>query len=326
MARFDVLTTFGIEDVRAAADRLRGFVHRTPVVRSRTLDDAAGGSVVLKCESFQRTGSFKFRGAMNTLLSLSNEERARGVCAVSSGNHAQALALAARERGVRAVVSMPADTPEAKIRATRGYGADIVAFDRYAAPQDAVAAKLREEGRMTFVSSHDDPRISAGAGTAALELVEDAGPIDVLVAPVGGGGGLAGYATVVKALCPGVRVVAVEAAASGLAARSMSTGERVRIPVPKTIADGQQLAILGEFPFEVMQRTVDEVVTVEEAEIVDAMRFLFDRMKLVSEPSGAIATAAVLNGKVRGARRIGVIVSGGNAGAERFASLVSSGA
>lgn len=292
-------------------------------MNSRSLDELVGARVLLKCENLQRSGSFKFRGAMNVVSSLGPAERERGVCAVSSGNHAQAVALACRELGVRCVIAMPGDTPPAKLDATRGYGAQIRTFDRYATPQDEVGRRLRGELDMTFVSSHDDTRISAGAGTAALELIEDQGRIDVLVAPVGGGGGIAGYATVAKALCDGVRVVGVEPEASRLASRSLREGKRVRIDVPRTIADGQQLTILGALPFAVMSRLVDEMVTVSEAEIVRAMVFLHERVKIVAEPSGAIAAAAVLSGKVRGPGRIGVIVSGGNVGAERFASLVA---
>jgi len=243
------------------------------------------------------------------------------VCTVSSGNHAQAVALAARELGIPAVVAMPGDTPAAKMDATTGYGAEVVTFDRYVVAQREAGARLQAERELPFVSSHDDPRISAGAGTAMLELVEDAGPLDAVVAPVGGGGGLAGYATVATALCPGVRVVAAEPDASRILSRSLAAGRRVELPVPRTIADGQQLGVLGRFPFEVLRRLVDETVSVA------AMRLLFDRLKLVVEPSGAIALAAALSGRSDLAgRRVGIIVSGGNVGADRFCDLLADGA
>ena len=315
-----------LDDVRRAAAGLRGVAHRTPVLTSRSLDSTLGASVFLKCESFQRTGSFKFRGAFNLMASLAEDERARGVCTVSSGNHAQAVALAARELGIPAVVAMPEDTPAAKMDATVGYAAEVVTFDRYRVPQREAGSRLQAERGLPFVSSHDDPRISAGAGTAMLELVEDAGPFDVVVAPVGGGGGLAGYATVATGLCPGVRVVAAEPDASRVLSRSLVAGQRVEVPVPRTIADGQQLGVIGRFPFQVLSRLVDETVAVTDAEIVGAMRLLFDRLKLVTEPSGAIALAAVLTGRVDVAgRRVGIIVSGGNVGTDRFCELLAGG-
>ena len=312
-----------LDDIRAAAKVLDGVAHRTAVLSSRSLDEAVDGTVLLKCENFQRTGSFKFRGAFNKVSSLTDDERVRGVCTVSSGNHAQALALAAREFGIPAAILMPDDAPRAKVDATRGYGADVVTYDRYSVPQFEAGRRFAADRHMTFVSSHDDPMISAGAGTAALELFEDAGTVDLLVAPVGGGGGIAGYATVAKASTADARVFGAEPAAGGVNKRSLEAGERVSIDVPKTIADGQQLTTPGAFPFEVMRDKVDDIVLVSDEEIVGAMAVLFERLKIVTEPSGAIATAAVLSGKidVRGAR-VGVIVSGGNIGAGRFAELV----
>ena len=312
-----------LDDVRRAAAGLEGVANRTPVLTSRTLDERVGAHLFLKAESFQRTGSFKFRGAYNVVSSLPPEERRRGVCTVSSGNHAQALALAARLLGVPAVILMPEDAPPAKLAATRGYGAEVVVYDRYSMPQAEAGRRLQEERNLTFVSSHDDQRISVGAGTAALELLDDAGDLDVLVAPIGGGGGMAGYSTVVKERCPGARVIGAEPAASRVNAQSLAAGHRVEIDIPRTIADGQQLTTPGRFPFEVMRHTVDDVVAVTDEQILDAMVFLFDRMKIVTEPSGAIATAALLSGlaDVRDAR-VGVVVSGGNVGVERFVALV----
>lgn len=312
-----------LDDVRAAARLLDGVVHRTPVMTSRTLDERAGGSVHLKCESFQRGGAFKFRGAYTFLSSLSAEDRERGVCAISSGNHAQAVALSARELGVRAAILMPEDAPAAKLAAVEGYGAEITTYDRYSKPQVQAGREFAEERQMRFVPAYDDPRIAAGAGTAALELLEDAGALDLLLAPIGGGGLMAGSATVIKALHPGARVIGVEARASAVTKRSLEAGERIQIPVPRHLADGQMLTQPGEWTFTVMQALVDEVVLVSDDEILAAMAFLFDRLKLVTEPSGAIATAALLAGHVDPAgARVGVLVSGGNVGLARFLDLM----
>lgn len=312
----------GIGDIEQAAEVLQGVANRTPVLTSRTLDALAGGPIFLKCENFQRTGSFKFRGAYNKLLSVPKPVRMAGVCAISSGNHAQAVALAAQILEVRAVILMPEDAPFEKLEATRSYGAEVVTYDRYSIPQFEAGRKLREDTGLEFISSHDDPKISAGAGTAAIELLEDVDSIDVLFAPIGGGGGMAGYATVVKERLPKAIVVGAEPAASRIAKRSLEKGERVSIDVPKTIADGQQLTILGELPFAVMQQHVDDVVAVEDAQIVEAIQFFFSRMKIVVEPSGAIALAALLAFGDLGGRRAGVIVSGGNLGIERLRSLL----
>jgi len=307
-----VTSLLSLDDVRRAAEVLRGVARRTPVL---TFDD----SLFLKAENLQRAGSFKFRGAYNKVSTLADEERSRGVCTVSSGNHAQALALVARELGIRAAILMPQDAPAAKIDATRGYGAEVVTYDRYSKPQAEAGRRFQAERGMTFVSAHDDPMISAGAGTAAIELFEDTGPLDVLVAPIGGGGGIAGYATVAKALYPDARVIGAEPAAGGVTKKSLAAGERLSIDVPETIADGQQLTTPGAYPFEVMRERVDDVVLVSDEEIVRAMVFLFERLKIVAEPSGAIATAAVLAGRYEG--RIGVIISGGNIGIDRFREL-----
>ena len=310
-------------EVRAAARRLDGVAHRTPVMTSRTLDAAAGGTVHLKCENFQRGGAFKFRGAYNLLSTLSHDERARGVCAISSGNHAQAVALSARELGIRAAILMPEDAPAAKLAAVEGYGAEITTYDRYSKPQVQAGREFAEAREMTFVPAYDDPRIAAGAGTAALELLEDVGALDLLLAPVGGGGLMAGTATVLKALYPGARVIGVEAQASAVTKRSLEAGERIQIPVPRHLADGQMLTQPGEWTFTVMQELVDDIVLVSDDEILAAMAFLFDRLKLVTEPSGAIATAALLAGHVEPAgARVGAIVSGGNVGLARFVSLM----
>ena len=314
-----------LDDVQAAARRLDGVAHRTPVITGRSLDEATGAArVLLKAENLQRVGAFKFRGAYNAVASLAPEDRRRGVCTVSSGNHAQALALAARLHEVPAVILMPQDAPAGKRAATNGYGAEIVTFDRYAEDREALLAQLVEERGLVPIHPYDDERVMAGQGTVALELVQDAGPLDLLLVCVGGGGLIAGCATAVDGLSPETRVVGVEPEAGDDTRRSLQAGERVRVPVPRTIADGQQLPMPGERTFPVVQRLVDDVVTVSDAEIVDAMRLLFERAKTVAEPSGASAFAALLAGKVDAAGlRVGVTISGGNVTAERFAELVA---
>jgi threonine dehydratase len=310
-----------IDDVRAAARRIDGLAHRTPVLTSRAVDEAAGATVLLKAENLQRGGAFKFRGACNAVASLSDAERERGVATVSSGNHAQALALAARLHGARAVILMPDDAPAGKVAATEGHGAEVIRFDRYGQDREELLAALVAERGLVPVHPYDDERVMAGQGTVALELIEDAGPVDLLVVPVGGGGLISGCATAAG----GVRVIGVEPEAGDDVRRSLAAGERVRIPVPRTIADGQQLPSPGELTFEVIRERVDEVVVASDAEIVDAMRLLFERVKTVAEPSGACALAALLAGRVPDARgrRVGVVVSGGNVTAGRFAELVS---
>jgi threo-3-hydroxy-L-aspartate ammonia-lyase len=314
-----------LDDVRAAAERLSGVAHRTPVLTSRTLDERTGATAFLKAECLQRGGAFKFRGAYNLISSLEPEERARGVVAYSSGNHAQAVSLAARLLGTSATILMPADTPVAKLDATRGYGAEVVTYDRYTEDREALGAALADERGLSLVPPYEHPLIMAGQGPAAVELLEDVPDLDVLLAPVGGGGLIAGCATAAKALRPGIRVVGVEPEAGDDTRRSLAAGERVRIPVPRTIADGQQADIPGELTFAVNRQVVDAIVTVSDAEIVDAMAFLFDRMKLVTEPSGASAAAALLAGHVPDAAgaRVGIVISGGNVGAARFAELMA---
>jgi len=313
----------GIEDVRAAAARLDGVAHRTPVLTSRTLDERTGATVFLKAECLQRGGAFKFRGAYNMISSLPDDARMRGVAAYSSGNHAQAVAIASRLLGTTAVILMPADTPPAKLDATRGYGAEVITYDRYTEDREAMGAALASERGLTLVPPYEHPAIMAGQGTAALELLEEAPGLDLLLAPVGGGGLIAGCATAAKALVPGIRVVGVEPQAGDDTLRSLEAGERVRIETPRTIADGQQADIPGALTFEVNARLLDGIELVSDAEILAAMAFLFDRMKLVSEPSGASAVGALLAGRAAAAgMRVGVIVSGGNVGVARFCELL----
>ena len=318
--------SLSIADVRRAAARLAGVAHRTPVLTSRTLDDQLGARVYLKAEGLQRGGAFKFRGAYNAVASLDEATRTRGVCAASSGNHAQALALAARLCGTRAVILMPDDAPASKRAATDAYGAEVIGFDRYGADREDLMATLAAKRGLHLVHPYDDPLVMAGAGTTALELLEDLGELDLLLVPVGGGGLIAGCATTVARLAPGTRVVGVEPQASDDVQRSKRSGRREQISVGKTIADGQQLPTPGELTWPVIDALVDEVVTVTDDEIVVAMRLLFERLKVVVEPSGASALAALLAGSVNAfAGRVGIVLSGANVDAERFAALVGAG-
>jgi threo-3-hydroxy-L-aspartate ammonia-lyase len=315
-------TVIGYEDVEAAARRIEGVAHRTPVLTSRQLDEATGAQVFLKAENLQRIGAFKFRGAFNAVASLSGDERAAGVATASSGNHAQALALAAALHGARATILMPEDAPANKLAATRGYGAEVIPFDRYSSDREELLAELVAERGAIPVHPYDDPRVMAGQGTVAKELLEQAGPLDVLLVCVGGGGLIAGCATAATGLLPGVRVIGVEPAVGDDTRRSLAAGERVRVPVARTIADGQQIDIPGERTFPAVRERAAAVVTVTDEEIVAAMRWAFERVKLVLEPSGACALAALLAGRVDVAeQRVGVVLSGGNVSAERFAQL-----
>lgn len=314
-----------LADVQAAAGRLSGVAHHTPVLTSRTLDERTGASIFLKCENFQRIGAFKFRGAYNAIVQLPDEDRMRGVATYSSGNHAQAVALSARLLGTTAMILMPEDTPAPKLDATREYGAEVVTYDRYTGDRTAIGAALAAERGLTLIPPYEHPHVMAGQGTAALELIGDTGPLDVLVVPIGGGGLMAGCATAASALSPGVQIIGVEPEAGDDTKRSLDAGHRVTIPVPRTIADGQAAETPGELTFSVNQRLVSDIVLISDAEIRTAMAFLFDRMKLVTEPSGAIAVAALLTGKVKAAgKRVGVIVSGGNIGVNRFCELLGS--
>ncbi len=314
-----------IADVRAARARLDGIAHRTPVVRSRTLDLLADAEVFVKCENFQRMGAFKFRGAYNFLASLSPEERAAGVVAFSSGNHAQGVALAARMLGVEATIVMPSDAPEGKLEATREYGAQIVLYERERSHREEIARGIAEERGATVVPPFDDPRIVAGAGTAALELIEDAERLDAIVVPVGGGGLMGGTALAARGIDPKIVVYGVEPQAGDDFARSLAAGERISIQVPRTIADGLQTTAPGAVTFAIAQQHSCRVVTVSDDELRDAMRFAFERMKLVVEPSAAAPLAALLQKRIPelSGMRVGTIVSGGNVDAARFAQLVS---
>jgi threonine dehydratase len=311
--------------VRAAATRLRGVVHQTPVLTSRRLDALTGAKVFVKAESFQIGGAFKIRGAYNKISSLAPDQLDRGVASYSSGNHAQAVAIAAGLMGTTAVIVMPRDAPEEKLAATRGYGAEVVLYDRYTEDRAQLASAIARDRGLTMVPPYEDPLVMAGQGTAALELIESVGELDLLVVPVGGGGLIAGSATAAKGLAPTIRVMGVEPEAGDDTKRSLEAKARVKLPsVPATIADGLQADTPGELTFEVNRKLVDEIVLVSDAEIIHAMRFLAERMKVVAEPSGAVGLAALLSGKVDAhAKRVGVILSGGNIAADRFARLLA---
>ncbi len=318
-------TIVNFADVRAAAARLAGVAHRTPVVTSRTLNLRSGMQLFVKCENLQRMGAFKFRGAYNFIASLSPAERARGVVAFSSGNHAQGVALAARLVDVSATIVMPRDAPAVKLAATREYGAQIVYYERTRANREEIARGIAGERGATLVPPFDDARIVAGAGTAALELLEDAGRLDAIVVPVGGGGLIAGTAIAAHAVDPATLLYGVEPQAGADFAQSLARGERVTIAVPQTIADGLQTTSPGELTFAIAREHVRAVVTVSDEELREAMRFAFERMKLVLEPSGAAALAALLNGRITGVagKRVGVILSGGNIDSARYSELIA---
>ncbi|MGO9957211.1 MAG: threonine/serine dehydratase [Solirubrobacteraceae bacterium] len=314
----------GIDDVRRAATRLDGVARRTPVLRSRTLDALIGARVSLKAETFQRGGAFKLRGAYNAVSSLGPAALARGVCAASSGNHAAAVALAAGLCGTHAVILMPSDAPALKREATLGYGAEVIDFDRYRDDREQLMRALAAERGLALVHPFDDPLVMAGQGTVALELLAQVPDgLDALLVPVGGGGLISGCATVIAALAPGARVIGVEPLASDDVARSLASGRRERVTVGRTIADGQQTAAPGELTWPVIHALVHEVVTVSDEQIVAAMRFCFERLKLVVEPSGACALAALLSGAVSPVfGHLGVVLSGANVGAAAFAALM----
>lgn len=311
------------EDVAAAHERLRGVAHHTPVLTSRTANERTGAQLFFKCENLQRMGAFKFRGAYNAIAQFTPEQKAGGVITFSSGNHAQAIALSARLLGVKAVIVMPHDAPSVKVEATRGYGGEIVFYDRYTEDREALGQRLAAERGLTLIPPYDHPHVMAGQGTAAKELFDETGELDLLLTPLGGGGLLSGCATAAHALAPACTVIGVEPEAGNDGQRSLQSGEIVHIDTPKTLADGAQTQHLGNYTFAVIRERVSEIVTVSDVELVETMKFFASRMKLVVEPTGCLAAAAVLHGKVdvRG-KRVGVLISGGNVDLLRFAELV----
>ncbi|MBN3790087.1 threo-3-hydroxy-L-aspartate ammonia-lyase [Burkholderia sp. Ac-20353] len=318
-----VLPAPTFDDVIDAAARLDGAAHRTPVLTSRTADARTGASLFFKCENFQRMGAFKFRGAYNAIAHFDAEQRNAGVITYSSGNHAQAIALAAKLAGIRATIVMPHDAPAAKVEATRGYGGEVITYDRYTENREEIGARLAQERGMTLIPPYDHPHVIAGQGTAVKELIDETGPLDLLVVCLGGGGLLAGSALSAAALSPGCRIVGVEPAAGNDGQQSLARGEVVHIAAPRTIADGAASTHLGAYNFPIIQRLVEQIVTVSDAQLVDTMRFFAERMKMVVEPTGCLAAAAVLDGvlPVEG-KRVGVLVSGGNVDLPRYAEFL----
>ena len=310
-------------DVLTAAGRLHGVAHRTPVVRSTSLDEAVGATVLLKAENLQRGGAFKFRGAYNHLSALPADVRARGVLTTSSGNHAQAVALAGRMLGVPATIVMPKDAPKVKLEATRGYGAQVVSYDASNEDRQKIAEQLAAERGLTVIPPFDHPHILAGQGTAAKELIEDAGPLDILMVPCGGGGLLSGCALAARHLSPGCRVIGVEPAAGDDGMRSFRSGTLQTIGLPDTIADGARTMSLGKITFALIRANVDDFLTVTDAELLKSMFFLWERMKIVVEPTGALAACALLEKKLDAkGRRVGVVLSGGNADIKTLAAML----
>ena len=318
------------DDIRAAAGRLADVALRTPVRCSRVADDRTGAQLYFKCENFQRMGAFKFRGAYNALAQFAPEQRRAGVIAFSSGNHAQAVALAARLLGMPSLIVMPRDAPPAKLAATRGYqagqpGSEILLYDRYTEDREAIGRRIAAERGMTLIPPYDHAHVMAGQGTAALELIQETGPLDTLLVCVGGGGLIAGCAVAAKQLAPEIVVHGVEPEAGNDTQQSLARGEIVHIETPKTIADGAQTQHSGALTFPVIQRHVASILTVSDAQLVATMRFFAERMKMVVEPTGCLAAAAALEGAIdlRG-QRVGVIVSGGNVDLGAFAGWLAS--
>ena len=312
------------DDVAAASERLAGHAHRTPVLRSSTADARWGAQFFFKCENFQRMGAFKFRGAFNALSRFDAAQRKAGAIAFSSGNHAQAVALSARLLGMPAVIVMPQDAPAAKLAATRGYGAEVVLYDRFTEDREALTQRLATERGMTLIPPYDHPDVIAGQGTAAKELIEEAGPLDALYICLGGGGLTSGSALAARALSPDCKVYGVEPEAGNDGQQSLRAGHIVHIETPRTIADGAQTQHLGAYTFGVIRRDVTDIRTVTDAQLVEGMRFFAERMKMVVEPTGCLAFAgAVADAPSLQGKKVGVIVSGGNVDLVRYAALLS---
>lgn len=316
------LPTF--EDVRAAAARLAGTAHRTPVLGSRTLNEELGAEVFFKCENLQRMGAFKFRGAFNALSQFDAAQKKAGVVTFSSGNHAQAIALSAKLLGMPAVIVMPQDAPAAKVAATRGYGGEVVLYDRYRDDREQIGRRLAQERGLTLIPPYDHPHVMAGQGTAALELFEEVGALDALFVPLGGGGLLSGTALATRALAPQCKLFGVEPEAGNDGQQSFRKGEIVHIEVPRTIADGAQTQALGHYTFAVIRRDVDDILTASDAQLAQCMAWAAERMKLLFEPTGCLGFAALREhaAEWRG-KRVGVIVSGGNVDLRRFSELTA---
>ena len=319
-----MLTLPTYDDVRAAAERLRGNAHRTPVMSSRTINRETGAELFFKCENLQRMGAFKFRGAFNALSKFDERQRRAGVVTFSSGNHAQAIALSASLLGIPATIVMPNDAPAAKMAATRGYGGKVVIYDRYTEDREAIGRALAEKDGLTLIPPYDHPDVIAGQGTAAKELFEEVGELDTLFVSLGGGGLLSGSALSTRALSPRCTLYGVEPEAGNDGQRSFRTGQIVNIDTPKTIADGAQTQHLGAYTFEIIKREVNDILTVTDAQLVDGMRFFAERMKITVEPTGCLGLAAAraMKDSLKG-QRVGVIISGGNVDLDRYCALLA---
>jgi len=317
-----MLTLPTYSDVVAAAERIAGAARKTPVLTSRTVDEQTGARVFFKCENFQRMGAFKFRGAFNALSQFDDGQRKRGVVTFSSGNHAQAIALSARLLGIPATIVMPLDAPAAKMAATKGYGANIVTYDRYREDREEIGRELAEKQGLTLIPPYDHPHVIAGQGTAAKELIEEVGELDALYVCLGGGGLLSGSALSARALSPACKIYGVEPEAGNDGQRSLRSGSIVHIDTPKTIADGAQTAHLGNYTFEIIRRDVDDIDTATDDELIQCMRFFAERMKMVVEPTGCLSFAAARRADIAG-KRVGVIVSGGNVDLARYGAWLA---
>ncbi|PUA18653.1 threo-3-hydroxy-L-aspartate ammonia-lyase [Glaciimonas sp. PCH181] len=311
------------DDIVQAHARIAGAAHRTPVLTSTTANDLSGAQIFFKCENFQRAGAFKFRGAYNAISQFTPEQRAHGVVAFSSGNHAQGIALSAQLLDVKAVIVMPTDAPAIKVAATRGYGAEVVLYDRYTEDREAIGRQLADERSLTLIPPYDHPHIMAGQGTCVKELIEEVGELDFLFVPLGGGGLLSGCSTAAKVMSPGCTVIGVEPEAGNDGQRSFREGKIVHIDTPATIADGAQTQHLGQYTFPVLQKLVDDILTVSDSELVETMKFFAGRMKMVVEPTGCLAAAAAFGKQydLKG-KKVGVVISGGNVDLLRFAALI----
>ncbi|MCG8284304.1 threo-3-hydroxy-L-aspartate ammonia-lyase [Acinetobacter seifertii] len=318
------LTLPTYEDVAAAAERIKGFANKTPVLTSRTVNNEFEAEVFFKCENFQRVGAFKFRGAMNALLQFNDAQKKAGVVAFSSGNHAQSIALSSKILGIPAIIVMPQDAPAAKIAATREYGADIVEYDRYTESREQIGKEIAEKNGLTLIPSYDHPHVIAGQGTVAKELFEEVGELDYLFVCLGGGGLLAGSSLSARHLSPNCKIYGVEPALGNDGQMSFRKGEIVQIDIPKTIADGAQLQSVGKLTFPIIQKNVDDILTVEDEELISCMKFFAERMKMVVEPTGCLGFAAARNLKheLKG-KRIGIIISGGNVDISKYVEFLS---
>jgi len=319
-----MLTLPTYADVAAAAQRIEGLANKTPVMTSRTANEEMGAEVFFKCENYQRMGAFKFRGAMNALSKFAARQRAAGVVAFSSGNHAQGVALSAKLLGIPATIIMPLDAPAAKVAATKGYGANVVTYDRYTEDREAIGRSLADKHGMTLIPPYDHPDVIAGQGTAAKELIGEVGALDALFVCLGGGGLLSGSALAARELAPNCKIYGVEPEAGNDGQQSFRSGTIVHIETPRTIADGAQTQHLGQYTFPIIKRDVDDILTATDDQLVACMRFFAERMKMVVEPTGCLGFAAAreMKAQLKG-KRIGVIISGGNVDIERYVSLLA---